>query len=75
MAKNISIETQTTECEINADRDKITQVIINLLSNAIKYTDDGGKIKITLNKYKNEVEFIISDNGIGIAAEDLPNIF
>lgn len=75
VAQNISIETQTNKCEINADRDKITQVIVNLLSNAIKYTENNGKIKITLNKSKNEVVLIISDNGIGISAEDLPNVF
>jgi len=75
VAKNINIETQTTKCEIYADKDKIIQVIVNLLSNAIKYTDIGESIKITVNKYTNKAELIVSDSGIGIAAKDLPNIF
>jgi len=75
VAKNINIEAQTTECEIYADKDKIIQVIVNLLSNAIKYTDIGESIKITVNKYTNKAELIVSDSGIGIAAQDLPNIF
>jgi len=75
VARNINMETQTTECEIYADKDKIVQVIFNLLSNALKYTDDGESIKIIVNKYSNKAELIVSDTGIGIAAEDLPNIF
>lgn len=74
-AKNITIETSKSKCEIYADKDKIIQVIINLLSNAIKYTDSNGKIMITTKKSYNNVELIVSDTGIGIAAEDLPNIF
>jgi len=75
VAKNINIDIQTTACEIYADKDKIIQVIVNLLSNAIKYTDRGKSIKITVNKYKNQAELIVSDTGIGIAKQDLPNIF
>jgi len=73
--KNIKLETSNSICEIYADKDKITQVIINLLSNAIKYTDDNGTIKIIAKKDKRKVELIISDTGIGIGSEDLPNIF
>ncbi|SEV84050.1 sensor histidine kinase [[Clostridium] fimetarium] len=75
VAKNISLVTQTVECEIYGDKDKIIQVIVNLLSNAIKYTDNGESIKITVNKYSNKAELIVSDTGIGIAEQDLPNIF
>jgi len=75
VAKNINMEIQTTECEIYADKDKIIQVIYNLLSNALKYTDNGESIKIRVNKYSNKSEIIVSDTGIGISAEDLPNIF
>lgn len=74
-AKNIKIETSKSPCEIVADKDKIIQVIINLLSNAIKYTDNGGKIKITAIKFSDKTELTVIDTGVGIAAEDLPNIF
>lgn len=73
--QNIQIETSTNPCEIYADKDKITQVIINLLSNAVKYTDKGGKIQIRVNKSAHKAEFIISDTGVGMDEKDLPNIF
>lgn len=74
-AKNITMETNMNQIELYADKDKMIQVIINLLTNAIKYTDDDGKIKITVNQYKNKAQLIVTDTGIGIDKEDLPNIF
>jgi len=75
VTKNINIEIHAVECEIYADKDKIIQIIVNLLSNAIKYTDSGESITITVNNYKNKAELIVLDTGIGIAPQDLPNIF
>lgn len=75
ISQNIQIQVSIKPCRINADKDKIIQVIINLLSNAIKYTDSGGKIQVIANKYANRAELIISDTGVGIEEEDLPNIF
>lgn len=71
----LKLKVSTKSCEIYADKDKIVQVIINLLSNAIKYTDGGGDIQITANRYTGKAELIISDTGEGIAQEELPNIF
>lgn len=73
--KNISIEMNLIKLEIQADRDKIIQVIINLLTNAIKYTDEGGKIIVQLSASNKEAKLVIKDTGIGISALDLPNIF
>ncbi|HLD77903.1 MAG TPA: hybrid sensor histidine kinase/response regulator, partial [archaeon] len=58
-----------------ADADKVTQVLINLLSNAIKFTDHGGRITIAVEEQPNDLEFSVSDTGIGIAADDLPKLF
>ncbi|MBI2252315.1 MAG: GAF domain-containing protein [Armatimonadetes bacterium] len=60
--------------EINCDPTKITQVFSNLLDNALKFTDKGEIIIEAINK-KNEIEFIISDTGIGIAPEYAEKIF
>jgi two-component system, OmpR family, sensor histidine kinase BaeS len=61
--------------EILADRDKIKQVVINLLSNALKYTKPGGKVEIDVKKHHDHIILTVSDDGIGISKEELPNVF
>ena len=50
--KNIESLISGEEVHIDADRGRIGQVIANLLSNAIKYTDENGKITISVKKEK-----------------------
>ncbi len=58
-----------------ADAVRIQQVVVNLLHNAIKFTSAGGEVKVRVVDQEREVRFAVEDNGIGIAAEDLPRIF
>ena len=60
---------------IEADKDKINQVITNLVSNELKYTNQGGTVEISLRKSENATEISVKDNGNGIPEEDLPYIF
>lgn len=73
--KNIELITNISELSINADKDKLTQIMINLMSNAIKYTPEGGIIKVDVTENQDQVIMSVSDNGIGISEEDLPYIF
>lgn len=73
--KGVTLDLAGSESWILADRDKIKQVLINLLSNALKYTPPGGKVKVEINETMDQVQLIVSDNGIGIPHEDLPFIF
>jgi len=60
---------------INADRDKISQVVVNLISNALKYTLAGGHIEIEVTGTENAIELVVKDSGKGIPPEDIPYIF
>ncbi len=75
--KNIEpdIKFEKDIASVFADKQYITLVISNLLDNAIKYGRQNGKIFISTNKYNNKIQISISDNGIGISKEDLPNIW
>ncbi len=61
--------------KIEADKDKINQVIENLISNALKFSPEGGEIKVSIEQSKSEVKVSVSDNGMGIPEKDLPHIF
>ncbi len=63
------------ETMVDADRDKIGQVITNLISNAIKYSPAGTAIHIACVAHNNKVKVSVRDEGIGISAENLPRLF
>jgi signal transduction histidine kinase len=50
-------------------------VIVNLIDNAIKYTQEGGKVTISVSKEKNIAVLEIADNGPGIPTDALPHVF
>ncbi|MDH4178926.1 MAG: ATP-binding protein [Armatimonadota bacterium] len=61
---------------INADRDKLDQVLTNLLSNAIKYSPDGGKITVHAREIDdNKISVSVSDHGIGIPEDQISRLF
>jgi len=60
---------------VNGDADRLDQVTTNLVENAAKYTDPGGKISVSLERRGDQAVLIVSDTGIGIAAENLQLIF
>ena len=61
---------------VNADKDKITQVISNLLGNAVKFTKDGTiSIKVSTDKESGEAIICIKDTGQGIDPGIVPHLF
>ncbi|HEY5390696.1 MAG TPA: ATP-binding protein, partial [Hanamia sp.] len=60
---------------VNADKERISQVIINIISNAIKYSPLQGEILIELRSENRNIAVNIYDKGIGIPQSDLENIF
>ena len=85
--KNISIIKQYGEKlpEVFVDAEKIAQVAMNLLSNAMKFTKSGGSVTITtslvndtvgpLAENKPFVKVSVTDTGVGIPAEEIPQLF
>lgn len=73
-----SHQVKLVDCEnicLEADRDKLGQVLNNLLSNAIKYSPKGGSIVIGCEKLDKQVKIFVKDEGVGISAEDQKHLF
>lgn len=75
--KSISFELILTDDEmyVNADMEKIQQVLYNLIDNAIKFSPSNSTITIETHEKKNKLFVSVKDNGIGIPKEDLKLIW
>jgi signal transduction histidine kinase len=71
----IQIESPEKMPMLEADRDKIKQVVLNLLSNAIKYNHPNGSIILRSDFSAEEILIILQDTGIGIPEDALPHLF
>jgi PAS domain S-box-containing protein len=60
---------------IDADLTRLAQVLGNLLNNAAKYTDEHGRISVTVEREGKHAVFRVKDNGIGIPKELIPRLF
>jgi len=56
------------------DSRRLRQMLLNLLSNALKFTPVGGEVTIDVFRRGEDVAIAVSDNGIGIRAEDIPKV-
>jgi two-component system NtrC family sensor kinase len=75
--KNIVINVQIPQGfpQVVADRKALNEVFSNLLNNAVKYTGERGAVNVTAEQKRDFIEVDVSDTGIGIASELLPQIF
>jgi signal transduction histidine kinase len=58
-----------------ASVESLDRIFNNLVSNAVRYTRQNGKIRVTLNRIKNEAIVKVADNGIGIPEDAIPHLF
>ena len=73
--KGISLKIQGDNTILTGDSDKLKQVLMNLVTNSFKHTQQGGVVKIGIEKNESSVRLTVMDNGSGIPEEDLPFIF
>lgn len=76
--RNISITISTSENmpEIESDRGLLQQILLNIINNAFAAVDDGGKVDIRIQEWTaKKVAIAITDNGHGIAEENLEHVF
>lgn len=74
--KNIEIQLEVKDdLIINCDKIKLQICFSNLIDNAIKYGNDNGHVFVNCYKETGNLVVIVKDDGIGIPAHDLPNIF
>jgi signal transduction histidine kinase/CheY-like chemotaxis protein len=63
------------DIRVYGDPLRLAQVFSNLLTNAAKYTHPRGAIRVSAQQHEDQLIVAVEDNGIGIAAEDLPAVF
>jgi signal transduction histidine kinase len=86
--KKIQIESHIPQNlpDLNIDHGRIQQVLAHLIANAVKFSPEQSLVKLGVsilsdreannsNKYRNWLRFTVTDQGIGIAPEDLPRLF
>lgn len=73
--KNIAIQNGANDFVFNGDESWTVEAVSNIVKNCLEHTNDGGKITISSESTNLYNKLTISDNGCGIAEEDLPHIF
>jgi len=75
MEKELEMDVVLDELQVTADEDLLSQVWINLIHNSIKFTPQGGRVRVELHRQNGNVEFKITDTGMGISEEDQARLF
>ena len=73
--KNIELSVDIDEFSMKSSERHLEIVFNNLISNAIKFTENGGKISVSLKKVENGAALKVSDTGCGISKEEGKRIF
>jgi signal transduction histidine kinase len=69
----VSVEKELPDVE--ADADRVAQVLANLLTNANKYAPEAAQVTLAATRVGDEIEFAVADNGPGLSEEELDHVF
>lgn len=72
---DLALEISASLPLVEADRDRLAQVMGNLLGNALRYVSEGGHVTVRAEAQGREVIVAVADDGPGIPPEDLPHLF
>src|SRR5262249_10847947 len=75
MGHELTVTLPDQPLTVHADQTRLAQVFSNLLNNSAKYTVRGGHIELAAKRQGSDVVVSVKDDGIGIAADQLPGIF
>ena len=74
-AHQVVVDLPDRAAMVVVNRVRVQAIITNLISNGIKYSPDGGEVHVKLRSDSRTVRVSVSDSGIGIKPQDLPNLF
>ncbi|MDR1767953.1 MAG: HAMP domain-containing histidine kinase [Propionibacteriaceae bacterium] len=74
-AKSVALSLDAQPVAVDADEDLLGQVWTNLVQNAVKFTGQGGHVSVSLDRDQAMARVRVADDGIGIAADELPHVF
>jgi PAS domain S-box-containing protein len=72
---SLRVETPSTPLLVQADQQRLRQVLANLLTNAVKYSPDGSEIVLRVSRSEGEARVAVIDQGVGMPPEALPHLF
>ena len=72
---DLSVQIAPEPLPVLADPTRLAQVFSNLLNNAAKYTPEGGRLSLVARRVGHEAHVAVTDNGVGIPKEMLPEVF
>ena len=72
---HLSVHVASEPLPVEADPTRLAQVFSNLLNNAAKYTPEGGRLELEARREQDDVLIAITDNGVGIPGDMLPEVF
>jgi two-component system OmpR family sensor kinase/two-component system sensor histidine kinase BaeS len=73
--QTLSLELPEAALMVDADRQRVRQVVANLVSNALRHAPESGRVTVSASLGSDEARVSVSDNGPGIAPEDLAHLF
>lgn len=73
--RGIELKADLDDVHVDADPDRVRQVLANLLSNALKFTSAGGRVAVRVWVDGRDAALSVSDSGTGIPAGELPRVF